>query len=33
MPLQYISIDNFRAFKEKCAFEFAMISNLTGTKE
>ena len=31
MPLPYISIDNFRAFKEKCEFEFAPITILTGT--
>jgi len=31
MSLPYISIDNFRAFKEKCAFEFAPVTILTGT--
>lgn len=30
MPLPYISIDNFRAFKKKTNFEFAPITILTG---
>jgi AAA15 family ATPase/GTPase len=31
MPLPFISIDNFRVFKEKTEFEFAPITILTGT--
>ena len=31
MPLHYIAIDNFRAFKEKCVFDFAPVTILTGT--